>query len=226
MPPLAAVVDHHHEVLLPWSELRRKLAEAPTVWCLDYHTDTMPCFRNALPPPENGAYLETANVTAAISRLRHDEHFDWALRAGVIKEAFIGIAGEDCKVTADEKLQVFRDETFPPGEIILNHPEEFRPFAETVLESSFLQKLFPRLPAPGESYILDIDCDFFLCGKALQPQDDTIIRKLAANAALVTLSRESDWVRILKLPGEEISGEYLAAEFCRNFLPPPYSVSF
>ena len=206
-----SVVDFHHEVLTAWSELRRKVASPPAVWTLDYHTDTMPCFRGAMPPPLPGAWEDENAVAEAVRVLRHDEHFDWALRAGIISEAFIGICGDDNQVTAHEAMHVCRPADFPGSDVILNSPERFRPQAEKMLESSFLAALFPRLPDENEIYILDIDCDYILCRQALCPNDDRLIRRLIQNAALITLSRENDWVKILKLPGESISGTEIAS---------------
>ena len=94
------IVENHHQVLPAWAQARqRSLAPLP-VWTLDYHTDTMPCFRGNLPPPEDGAWQDPAAVAAAVADLRHDEHFDWALRAGILCEAHIGICGENTDIIA------------------------------------------------------------------------------------------------------------------------------
>ena len=206
-----SVVDYHHEVLTAWAALRKKLSFPPAVWTLDYHTDTMPSFRGAMPPPLPGAWADENTVADAVRTLRHDEHFDWALRAGIISEAFIGICGDDNQITAHEAMHVVRPADFPGSDVILNSPEKFRPQAEQMLSSSFLAALFPRLPAENEIYILDIDCDYILCRNALYPADDRLIQQLVQNAALITLSRENDWVKILKLPGETITGTEVAS---------------
>ena len=43
------------------------------------------------------------------------------------------------------------------------------------------------------------------------PEDDKIITSLIQNAALITLSTENDWVKILKLPSESITGSEIAS---------------
>ena len=50
MTPEIAIVEAHHQVITHWSDLRRTLNAAPAVWTLDYHTDTMPCFRGTALP--------------------------------------------------------------------------------------------------------------------------------------------------------------------------------
>ena len=211
MIPEIAIVEEHHHVITHWSNLRRTLNTPPAVWTLDYHTDTMPCFRGTRPTPSPDAWKDPLAAAEAVQLLRHDEHFDWALRAGIISEAHIGICGDNTDIIAHPGIFVCRPEDFPSSEVILNSPELFRPQAESVLESSFLSALFPILPAPGEPYILDIDCDYILCRKALYPHDDKIITSLIQNAALITLSTENDWVKILKLPSESITGSEIAS---------------
>ena len=211
MTPEIAIVEAHHQVITHWNDLRRKLNAAPAVWTLDYHTDTMPCFRGTHPAPAPDVWKDPLAAAEAVKLLRHDEHFDWALRAGIISEAHIGICGDNTDIIAHPGISVYRPKDFPSSEVILNSPELFRPQADSVLESNFLSALFPRLPAPGETYILDIDCDYILCRQALYPKDDKIITSLIQNAALITLSTENDWVKILKLPSESITGSEIAS---------------
>ena len=59
-------------------------------------------------------------------------------------------------------------------------------------------------------YILDVDCDFFLTAQSLRIQPDSRFSAWVQNAAMITLSRENDWVKLLKLPGENISGTSIA----------------
>lgn len=206
MKPDIYIVDQHHQVLEYWAELRRTLPEAPAVWSLDYHTDTMPCFRGKLPPPVQDDFQSRQKVTAAISTLRHDEHFDWALRAGIVSRIHLGICGAETDIIAHPEICVCRPAGFPEPEIILNSPEISRPYLEKFLSDDSLRQLFPRLPSPGENYILDIDCDCILCRKALFPENSGIIDELLKNARLITISLENDWVKLLKLPGETITG--------------------
>ncbi len=212
----------HHEVLTAWAEYRRQLARAPEVVTLDFHTDVLCSARRgvALPPP--GAWQDAGAVALAVSQLRHDEHFDWALHCGMISKAVI-VSVSPCAVKPEHPaLQVVHDPALPDMMTMLNAPEKFMPFASAVLSDGFLKKQLPAgVPAPG--FILDIDCDYILCRKALHPAEHSFFDKLICNAGLITLSREDDWVKILQLPGEKLTGGETAAfleEYCYALAAP------
>ncbi len=38
------IVEKHHQVLLPWTQLRRKIKEPPFLLTFDHHTDTHDAF--------------------------------------------------------------------------------------------------------------------------------------------------------------------------------------
>ena len=194
--------DLHHQVLEAWEECRITNGTAPAVLSLDFHTDVLNCGRRGITLPENAAQ--------AVKILHHDEHFDWALRANLISRAVI-IALSPCAVMPEHPaLEVRNSALLPDMDTMLNDPEGFRSTAEKVLSDVFLAPLladnFPSLP-----YILDIDCDYLLCSKALEIEKNSLIDHLAANALMITLCRENDWVKILKLPNENITGETLAS---------------
>lgn len=198
-----AVFDLHHEVLYAWEECRKVLASPPEVLSLDFHTDVLNSARRGVELPENGK--------EAVKILHHDEHFDWALRAGIISRAVI-VALSPCAVAPEHPgLTVRRSDLLPDMEKMLNSPEDFRPVAEKVLDDRFLQPLLND-GFPAGKFILDIDCDYLLCEKALFPEEHALIDALAQQAELITLSRENDWVKILKLPGEKITGTALAEQ--------------
>lgn len=202
-------VDLHHQVLTAWAEYRRTLSTAPQVVSFDFHTDVMRCFRGALPDPDAGAWHDPESVALAVERLRHDEHFDWALRSQTAADIRI-ISLSPCAVAPEhENLRVIRHPELPDMDAMLNDPAHFRPWASGVLDDGFLAPLLAdELPEKG--FILDVDCDYFMCGEALTPARHLIFDTLVNRAGLVTISRESDWVRLLKLPGENIDGTVLA----------------
>ena len=209
----------HHEVLLPWAELRCRSDVPLRVLTLDFHTDTMPCFRHAEAPPESGVYVDRAKVAEAVKKLRHDEHFDWALHAGVIARGDILACSPPPQAPEHPDLAVYVPPEFPEIEVMLNQPERFRKMAAQVLESSFLQRVLgAALPEPGERFILDIDCDYFMCSQALTPADGELFARLMRQAEVVTFSCENDWVKLLKLPGENITGESIASTLIERFL--------
>jgi hypothetical protein len=194
--------DLHHQVLEAWEECRVKNGIAPAVLSLDFHTDVLNCARRGVVFPENAAQ--------AVEVLHHDEHFDWALRADIISQAVI-IALSSCSVMPEHpRLEVRNSDLVPDMDTMLNEPEIFRSTAEKVLSDSFLIPLLAD-DFPPQPYILDIDCDYLLCAKALDIEKNSFIDRLAANAQLITLCRENDWVKILKLPNENISGDMLSS---------------
>ncbi len=151
--------------------------------------------------------------------LHHDEHFDWALRAGVISRAvLVTIAPQRGKYGCAGMLV----RSFPESvamETLLNDPGKARCFADCVLTDKFLQPVTKDLDFERTPWILDIDCDVFLTERAIEFEDVSCFSRLVRNAVLVTLSGESDWVKILRLPGEEITGEILVQTLlkrCRN----------
>ena len=201
--PGIITVDLHHQVLPHWENCRAPLPMPPMVITLDFHTDTLDCRRRLPDMPETCA--------AAVNILHHDEHFDWALRRNIISRAVI-IAVSPCAILPEHPaLEVRRHPELPEMHDILNSPEKFRPLAEMFLDDRFLAPLLPG-GVPAEPYILDIDCDYILCRKALRPEQSSLIRSLAENALLITISRENDWVKLLRLPQEDISGSVIAGE--------------
>ena len=203
-------VADHHQVLEPWAELRRQLSQPPAVLCLDYHTDILSCHTRDIPLPADGAWRDRETVSRAIAGLRHDEHFDWALRSGTISKAVIVSLTAPATTPAHPAIEVRHAAALPEPEVILNQPESFRATADRLLHDSFLQPLTADIDMDREPWILDIDCDFFLTAAATDFSADSRFAALARQAALVTLSQETVWVRLLRLPGETITGESLA----------------
>lgn len=203
------VVEEHHHALAEWARRRRSLAEPPALLTFDHHTDTLPAFgRFAADETERRRlvdafdYRDDASVAAALSRLRHDEHIDLALRGGVVSRAVI-VAHADHPGCANEKIRVVCDRSWPDMQSLLNDPARFEPLARRVFESDFLEARLAEAgftPEPG--FFFDLDLDYLLTAEALKPKDDRLLRHLLAIAGLVTVSLERDWVRLLRLsPG-------------------------
>ena len=206
--PAVHVVDLHHRVLLPWCALRRTLDFAPRVLSFDFHTDTLSGISRGLPPPQAGDYTDIQKVECAIRELHHDEHFDWALRSGTVSEVRIcSIAPQngDC---AHPGMKV-HSLPFPGGDvnIIFQDPDSCREILDQALSDDFLQKILEDFSADPTPFLLDIDCDFFLTEKMLASAGNPFFSCLARSALLITLSLEEDWVRLLQLPGEKLTGE-------------------
>ncbi len=214
------VVSEHHQVLRPWSQLRCSLERAPAVLTLDHHTDVLPAFGRYAQGDEtlrqeliaNFDYTSEESIADALSKLRHDEHIDLALRAGVISSALI-IAHENFTTPAHEAMRVYVEPNWPDGDTMLNDPVTFRPFADKMLEDEFL--LGAKFCA--EEWILDIDLDSLLTAKAVAPTKGDYFDKLWQESRLVTISKEEEWIRLLRLPNENIDADFLLSELKKRF---------
>ena len=204
------VTPFHHEVLTFWAAWRRTHAETPVaVLSLDHHTDVVRAFRDAAAGIEEGTWRHPEAVESAVARLRHDEHFDWAVKSGLVQEVFIA-SHTRATPPADDRLHVLCDPRWPEENEFLREPERFRALADSVLESDYLDRQFGDIGRYG-AFILDIDCDYLLTRRVLSPRDGGYLDALLSRAELVTVSLESDWVRLLKLPGEDITGPGIAS---------------
>lgn len=219
MPPLE-VVSQHHEVLRAWCRHRRTVETPPVAVTFDHHTDTLPAFsRAASCEAERESWIaefdwrSDASVEAALRRLRHDEHLDLALRGGVISRSIVIAHSTENVITEslNPRIRVAADATWPELNCLLNHPEEFRPRASRVFESDFLAERFAEAefhPEDTPGFLFDLDLDYLLTRKALAPTDGTWLRHLLNSAALVTASREEEWLRLLRLDSE-LTPEFL-----------------
>ena len=206
----------HHEVLVPWAGLCSHLSAPPCVLSLDFHTDTLSAVSRGLPPPEPGECLRPEAVNAAVKTLHHDEHFDWALRAGMISRAVILSVSPQTGPLPHPGLRVLPFRDAPSVQTILNDPESVRDFADTLLSLRLPESKELDFTRSSDPWILDIDCDVFLTEKALGYPEDGLFADWVRRASLITISRESDWVKLLRLPGEKLTGESIAAELCRK----------
>ena len=209
-----SVSDYHHEVLELWSKIKRDMPDTPlSSVTLDHHTDVVAAYRLNETVPSGGWKSEEI-VKDAVSRLKHDEHIDWAIKSGLLDQAFV-IAHVNETPPADSRIRVLHDSRFPDELTQLNEPEKFYPMASKILDDDFLIPLLGDIPQG--KYILDIDCDNFLCSKALFPENKTLWTKLIKNACAITISKESDYVKILKMRGENISGDSIASYLLKLF---------
>ena len=178
----------HHHVLKSWAEMKNSL---PQVISFDHHTDILPAF---LRYAEAESYPADAgsDIQRDIALLRHDEHFDYAIKYNIISSAAI-ISHTPCCTVPCEKLQVLYDGDFTEDEPL--NSEKYCRYFDMALEDDFLEKYLPFMPE--KNYILDIDCDYFKTEKSLRPVKADIFRSLMKNADMITISREDDWVRLL-----------------------------
>ena len=192
------IVEQHHQVLPFWSETAGN-TPLDFILTLDHHTDILPAFGSLETPP----VIDREDPFSAVELLRHDEHIDWALKAGIMKRAII-LSHENFTEPAHPAMKVICPEIWPGTQEILNSSPEAVAAAEKVLESDYLKTALREEDLSG-SYIVDIDLDNFLCAKALLPDDPEFFLVLIRNAKGISISMERDWQKILRLKGETLT---------------------
>lgn len=208
------VVEEHHHVIVPWAKSRRNTVHPFTILTLDHHTDILPaggynhaacCFD----------YADDEALFSDLAVLRHDEHLDWAVKSGIADRAVV-FAHEDFTTPAGPELQVVRDPSWPDTQEILKGSAAARDTASKVLESDFLSRqLSAAHIRPDTQIILDIDLDYFLCEKAVRPNDPGVFLSLVRRSPLITVSLERDWGRLLRFRGEKITSESILSDLLK-----------
>ena len=197
------IVSSHNEVLLPWAKhlLRKENFLPPGVLVLDHHTDVMPSFRDADAVIEKDCWKNLSFLEETVKKLKHDEHFHFAVASGLVKECVISSCVNGT-TPAHKDLRIVWDERWEDENRVFANPEKYRFLADSVLETSYLEARFgKKLP---EDFILDIDCDYFATVKSLSPEDRSYFDQMVSSASLITISKEKEWVRLLRFPGEEL----------------------
>lgn len=214
--PQIRVFDLHHQVLEAWSQLRRELPHAPKVLSFDFHTDTLSSLRRGIASPGERDHLFPEKVRNAVETLHHDEHFDWALRSGTISSALICAVSAQNGACSHEKMSVRSFPEIPDINELFRDAASYREAAKHLLSDENIARLTGDfLSGCEEGLILDVDCDFFLTEEMLSSVENVLFASLVRKSSLITLSRESDWVRLLRFPGETLTGDSIA-EFLEN----------
>jgi hypothetical protein len=224
-------VEHRHEALAEWAEVRLNLKSPPDLLSFDSHTDCHRAFLRHLALPwdslevvEGGqplveqisAMMNPASIRRAIALLANDEHIDCARQSGIIDRVLIFLGAGHGGVRLPGTT-VFEDSCLPNCVKVTHDDDCMRLLADHVLEPVLLgpriDSMIREIGQPlGEfSYILDIDLDLFRTRRATTPADPSLFRRLISFAGAVTIARESDWVERLSLDDEAITSEELEA---------------
>ncbi len=219
MSPPVVIVAQHHEVLEAWAGFRCGCQQPPAVLTFDHHNDTLPAFLRTV--PEEGErqrrltaadFRIAATIREAQAHLRHDEHLDFALKTGIVSRSVI-IAHYDNGSAADERMRISADPTWPPLQEWINAPERFRHCADQVFETDFLEARLAAaefVPEEHRGFLFDLDLDYLLTFRAATPDDPGMLLRLLSCAGMVTVSREEEWLRLLRLDREIDSAGLLA----------------
>lgn len=184
-------VEDHHHVLIPWAEERKRLGQPFHVLTLDHHTDTLPVYTHyheTHPGETHQILYSPETISDALDDMRHDEHFDFAVRNNIIRSAAI-FSHVNFAVDVNPAVKIVHT---PPAE------GEEAAYYVRILESDFLMENLRSAPVTMP-YVLDIDLDVFKGERSIQPSDPACFYNLIRRAEAITISRERDWVRLLNL---------------------------
>jgi hypothetical protein len=231
------ISEYHHDILNAWAEIRRGRQSAFGLITFDFHTDTLPAFKNhayrllelalrrAPVSDEDHVKVETererlvkavdfadpVSIKHAAAKLRHDEHIDCALRAGILSRVAVVLSTDVPGNTRDIATLLPAERTCEHGECDASCLAEL---AAGMLES---RTLGPKLSAVAAAwgglgeYVVDIDLDFFRSAAASSPNDAAVFHALLRGAVAITIARESRCVTEGRLSGEMITADGLQA---------------
>ena len=191
-------VEDHHPVLIPWKQERDRLNTPFHVLTLDHHTDTLGAFTHY-----NSVHSDSPrsplceDLEEAIRLLRHDEHFDFAVRNDIIRSAAI-FSHVNFSIDVNPAVRIVHT---PP------EPGTEEQYYAQILETEFLKKNLEEAPLT-EPFVLDIDLDVFKGARSIQPREPELFYELIRRAEAITISRERDWVRLLNLDYGKLQYEY------------------
>ncbi len=210
--PPVFMVDEHHQVLPHWAKLHHEIGVKKVI-SLDFHTDTLPAFGRYLAaggtPPE---FSQTPEVIAEqLNFLRHDEHFDYALKAGIMEQIVLLSLVNFVETPPENLLMVTPRAAAAEADVDLLS-DKFNAWRDASLESDFLRGLLGEIPA--EKYILDLDLDYFGSAKQLNPADSEYFKALWRQAAAITVSKEAIWVKLLAKNGEVLNWQKVWGNIC------------
>ena len=193
-------VEDHHHVLIPWTEERKRLGQPLHVLTLDHHTDTLPVYTHyheTHPGEQHRIQYDFDSIADALEDMRHDEHFDFAVKNKILRSAAI-FSHVNFAVDVNPAVKIIHT---PPEE-----GQEAAYYART-LETDFLNENLQAAPV-SKPYILDIDLDVFKGEKSIHPDDPSCFYTLIQEAEAITVCRERDWVRLLNLDYGRLQYEY------------------
>lgn len=201
------IVENHHETLRPFTLEREGCKLAPTLLTLDHHTDTLDAFTHYRETSGDMSFFED-DTEKALTKLRHDEHIDYAVKRNLISQALL-ITHEDFSIEHNPAIEIVHEA--PSADT------SKEAYYSVALESSFLNSQLERaaIKIEGE-FILDIDLDYFKTRKSVSPDDDTTFCNLIRNASFITISMERDWVRLLNMDFErELNADFYLDKILR-----------
>ena len=222
------ICEEHHHVLKFWQQFKDL---QPYVLTFDHHTDLHLAFQNELHnratqnkySNQTQCYADRdlllAEVAAGnfetIKKLKHDEHIDTAIKSGIIYKALV--YAEDSFWRTGDVYTINGNEGYA-GEPIINNPRNHED-SNLAINTKQLEQNFKRfdLCIPREdwlkNFILDIDLDYFMTTKSIQPKNSSFFKMLIRKALVISIAKESHWVSIWRRDYDKsLTVEYLLNE--------------
>ena len=202
------IVENHHEVLEAWGIYKNQNLNVIT---LDTHTDTKLCFENycyhnnttsnILINNYNNNSIDIKNI---ISKLKNDEHIDFAVRSGIVNKVFVISYNTSNNMS---NTNIFSEEPTNYN----NQPIiEYNNFTTLTCEDSYIHSrtiaLTPKVLNDATNYfssldknyankyILDIDLDY-ICTMYAFDEDLSEFKNLIKNAQIITIAKEPSFVK-------------------------------
>ena len=200
----------HHHVLREWFKYKNTGMQ---LLSLDYHTDFHKAFLRAFGSRSDSSesyesYLDghiCGGVEVAIKDLKNDEHIDFAIRSGMIENAFVF----SCKSCTHDGVMVVpsrKKQIVPPRRGIVSYSEVGHPMINSPYDDSQMAKMaklvthdevlkdvlktFCECGFNQDDYILDFDCDFIRDKDAMSHGHFQILKTLIKGARAITIARE------------------------------------
>ena len=203
------IVENHHEVLEAWEKYKNQKINVIT---LDTHTDTKLCFENYCYHNTttsstiliNNYNNNTIDIKNIISKLKNDEHIDFAVRSGIVNKVFVISYNTSYSIG---NANIFSEE---PNNYNNQLIIEYNNFTTLTSEDSYIHSrtiaLTPKVLNDATNYfssldknyankyILDIDLDY-ICTMYAFDEDLSKFKELIKNAELITIAKEPSFVK-------------------------------
>ncbi|AWK04789.1 hypothetical protein HYN56_11360 [Flavobacterium crocinum] len=207
------ICEEHHHVLKFWNQFRD---EQPYLLTFDHHTDLHRAFQGFLNTVSYSGKQwksqeewdqQQSRLLAEmfgghwniINDLKHDEHIDAAIRAGIIKKALV--YSHDSYHNKPDRVYCINGNENYNGQPVINNSQSYH-LPSTIINSPDLERrlsLFD-LWIPREewinNYILDIDLDFFQTKESITPKDTAFFKALLQKAKGISIAKESKWIAV------------------------------
>lgn len=206
------IVDRHNFVLPIWWRL---INNTPLLVSFDYHTDTIKPLSNygfiesrkfvkhhssnehikkaneIIKNEIKNIEINSKNSIIDISRkLNNDEHIRMAKKLDIIKDFYIVSIEENLK-QCDGNF--YRLDCLPTCNKMPHDDECFQKIKNNVLEDEYILNTGFSFNTLEQTFILDIDCDYFTCLESLQPNQFKVFKNLVINSEFITIAREPEY---------------------------------